>query len=136
MKAQNLRIENLLLDDSSDDIMVVARIESRQYTNWNNGEHYNITCLKLGTVKDYYIGDFRPIPLTEEWLLKFGFEYHHKVRSRSFYNIGNLFAEVGGDGRTDIYGTLAGELMCFVNHVHQLQNLYFALTNEELNFNL
>ena len=82
--------------------------------------------------KDKILIDFHPIPLTEEWLLKFGFEYHHKIISRRFYNIGNLFAEVGGDGRTAIYGTLAGELMCFVNYVHQLQNLYFALTGEEL----
>jgi hypothetical protein len=76
------------------------------------------------------ISKIEPIPLTEEWLVEyFGFKY------------------TGGDG----YKSPCGELFYFstrngfipdcyrgykgfkgVKYVHQLQNLYFALTGEEL----
>jgi hypothetical protein len=69
----------------------------------------------------------KPIPLTEEWLFKFGFkcfftydDYHYYLESiglgldRSYqpFGIGNYKVE----------------------YVHQLQNLYFALMGEELTF--
>ncbi|MDV3583431.1 hypothetical protein CMU85_18180 [Elizabethkingia anophelis] len=64
----------------------------------------------------------KPIELTEEWLLKFGFEKHgskwcHSVLSTNIIK-GNGF------------------YMNYVNkeikYVHELQNLFYALTNEEL----
>jgi len=83
----------------------------------------------------------KPIPLTEEWLLKFGFE-------RIFEN-SNLFLNI----TNDIYFFLYNDKLkgCVRNHhtsydnqlselefelniefIHQLQNLYFCLTNKEL----
>ena len=70
----------------------------------------------------------RPIPLTEEWLLKFGFSLvsyrffisgGHEVRSSAF--MFNRFSYFIGS----IY-------IAEVEYVHQLQNLYFALTGKEL----
>ena len=90
-----------------------------------------------------YVQDkFKPIPLTEEWLLRFGFEKGNKIYPTG-YSIELL--------KTDFYlrpSYLGGYYWGFnkdednidcelndvqpIQHVHQLQNLYFALTNTEL----
>jgi hypothetical protein len=80
----------------------------------------------------------KPIPLTEEWLLKMGFD----ISSSSGYNIKNNGIEIdvwfNDDGlindiqisSTNISGAYPN--IKHFQYVHQLQNLYFALTNEEL----
>lgn len=74
----------------------------------------------------------KPIPLTEEWLLKFGFEEADNCleleinESISIFYAGYLGLMIDG-----VFGFLENEQ----NFVHQLQNLYFALTNEELTLN-
>jgi hypothetical protein len=73
---------------------------------------------------DYY----KPIPLTEEWLLKFGF----------YKNIDTeLFEKDGHQIDLSVIKCLFylpefGDWYKELEYVHQLQNLYFALTNEEL----
>ncbi|MFH1348413.1 MAG: hypothetical protein ABIH58_02145 [Patescibacteria group bacterium] len=73
-----------------------------------------------------------PVPLTEEWLLKFGFEYDTITYSR-----GELMLSSHSDIDLSSYnvwwGTLTyGNLNFQIKYVHQLQNLYFALTGDEL----
>ncbi len=75
-----------------------------------------------------------PIPLTEEWLLKFGFE---KSDNTPFYDY--FVLEFGIGLCYDVYSDsyfLAYQKNHYtktnIKYVHQLQNLYFALTNEEL----
>jgi len=70
---------------------------------------------------------FEPIPLTEEILLKCWFE---PMQNYTFI----LFIE-----RNDNIVWQSDVEICNYKHVkylHQLQNLYFALTNEELEINL
>jgi len=68
-----------------------------------------------------------PIPLTEGWLLKFGFE----KQSKRFYTLNNWVVEYR-EG-TKLFNFVADEpIDIIVKYVHQLQNLYFALTGEEL----
>lgn len=79
------------------------------------------------------------IPLTEEWLIKFGFERSDSInKSPSFF-----FKYVGGselhinpengvvwiERRENVFKFNNPVL---IEYVHQLQNLYFALTGEEL----
>lgn len=88
-----------------------------------------------------------PIPLTEEWLIKFGFEKVIYESDETGY--GNDYElEIKGVGcisySDDFSCALFGskesskhELGFLPNwdnckHVHSLQNLYFALTGEEL----
>lgn len=69
--------------------------------------------------------NYKPIPITEEWLLKFGF---HKI-NESYIKNAFLFTNCNS-----IYKFLY-KLSIIENelkYVHQLQNLYFALTGEEL----
>lgn len=74
----------------------------------------------------------RSIPLTEEWLLKFGFENGKFKRVRlQKLNTEDWFIE---------YCTMISGVDSWIRvgifteykYVHQLQNLYFALTGEEL----
>lgn len=71
----------------------------------------------------------KPIPLTEEWLVKFGFETDHICWFKDGITI--------GDYKDGFFYIPAG--MSFakrknpIESVHQLQNLVFALTGEELN---
>lgn len=75
--------------------------------------------------------ELRPIPLTEDWLLKFGFkkdciENDNWCFSMFYYDCWRIvYTEKKGYGSADCY------LEGFWS-VHQLQNLYFALTQKEL----
>ena len=79
--------------------------------------------------------DFNPIPLTEEWLLKFGFDFIDdgwasiKTKKRFI----NLEISLKGK-RTILYNKRTIEFIDVVHikYIHQLQNLYFALTGMEL----
>ena len=77
----------------------------------------------------------RPIPLTEEWLTRFGFDKTYSELSYREYDFGKIGVEINSDKLTVSYNY--GSDVEWVNfthikHVHQLQNLYFALTGEEL----
>jgi len=76
--------------------------------------------------------EIQPIPLTEEWLLKFGFEKLN--RDVPAYESNNLIMEWLFERWTGrlYYDAYTSIQIIQVNHVHQLQNLYFALTGEEL----
>ena len=71
----------------------------------------------------------KPITLTEELLLKFGFE----KQSKRFYTLNNWVVEYR-EG-TKLFNFVADESIdIIVKYAHQLQNLCFALTGEELTF--
>ena len=80
------------------------------------------------------VKDVSPIELTEEWLLKFGFTKHnmegYEVHFK--YNHPKLHS-----GITALYNAnfsiKLDDVARGVKYVHQLQNLYFALTGNELN---
>ena len=84
--------------------------------------------------------NFKPIPLTEEWLLKFGFEkeveYKKKINFSRFHlfqiNASNPYNDNENEFKVNFYQSKQTVELCRIKHVHQLQNLYFALTNEEL----
>ena len=104
------------------------------------------------------IKEGKPIPLTEEWLLKFGFEnwgygslYSNEHEKYTRYVLHNI---LDGTSNFEIhfiesnYGNILNNeyvISCDeddrinwgveLKNVHQLQNLYFALTNEELTLN-
>lgn len=72
------------------------------------------------------ISQLEPIQLTEDWLLKFGFSFlKKKDGTQGVYSNGKMNLVVSNGG--NIY-----RINKLLPHVHQLQNLYFALTGEEL----
>jgi hypothetical protein len=72
----------------------------------------------------------KPIPLTEEWLLRFGFLRQHD--GLVFYKNGHFIEPNNTVNLFDFYTGDYGDWYVTIEHVHQLQNLYFALTGEEL----
>lgn len=72
-----------------------------------------------------------PIEITEEWLLRLGFEKNENGQFKLLKHseVPILFNE-------DLNGWTCDGINFSINrtkYVHQLQNLYFALTGEELN---
>ena len=84
--------------------------------------------------KDNYFG----IPLTEEWLFKFGLVNH----PNDIPTYGKFFGDFDDDDYgyffcvyQDLGGNFYAQIIgkkIILNSVHQLQNLYFALAGEEL----
>ena len=73
---------------------------------------------------------WKAIPLTEEWLLKFGFELDIEDDG---CQKGKYKVSVSDEGCLFfIYIGYYHEEIAEFKYVHQLQNLYFALTGEEL----
>ena len=104
----------------------------------------NITSTDLLRIEEERIFYYEPIPITEEWLLKFGFqktEYDYKIQIQKDNKGGNtdywIYVDSGIDNQTNkfIIQILSKENCWFTSkneYVHQLQNLYFSLTGEEL----
>ena len=78
----------------------------------------------------------KPIPLTEEWLVKFGFEKMDAFGwVKDFITLDESVAHYSFDmwrGTYSIEKCDMTEIPQEIKHVHQLQNLYFALTGQEL----
>ena len=112
MKANELRIGNIFRDKYTRMMIIVIGLTDNEIT---------------------FSGEFdsewqaEPIPLTEQRLLKFGFEWkNHAIR------LGKYAIRQQVDGW---FMYLSNESLNFTIHlkyVHQLQNLYFALTGKEL----
>lgn len=97
--------------------------------------------------------ELQPIPLTEEWLLKFGFkawdnkktiytlerdidEYNNTCFRFWFKQDELIFDYIQNETHpTESVFDDKNIIRLKIQHVHQLQNLYFALTNEELHEN-
>ncbi len=76
--------------------------------------------------------EFEPIPLTVDWLIKFGAKKVDHIHGYSFYTFSKSKTN---PIHVDIYETKTIYMGYLINHckyVHQLQNIYFALTGKEL----
>ena len=82
--------------------------------------------LQIKTETGYVDKYCSPIPLTEEWLLKFGFDKHKTT------DIYPTFAKQMFNWNDSVLYIIGYGFINHIKHVHQLQNLYFALTGEEL----
>jgi len=114
MEAKELRITNLVLLDGN--IIEIGITHLMNFSFWERNE------------QELHPTRWEPIPLTEEWLLKFGFvkeldSFYRKNKSSMievcFYDNGSI---------------VASQSVClsYIKYVHNIQNLYFALTGEEL----
>jgi len=74
------------------------------------------------------ITNLKPIPLTEEWLETFGFTLQEEIDAYMSPDEVNIL-HIDGYRQEVMRET---EYSIPLKYVHQLQNLYFALTEEEL----
>ena len=145
MEAKELRIGNFVTIDNEEfhpeiknvplEVTQILQCESLIRGIWT----HSVSLEFINKKKNVYYEDFgqfikyiEPIPLTEEWLLKFGFEncgyYYNKNDIRIYFVHEREF-----EGFVFEYGM--AESFCKIRFVHNLQNLYFALTGEELTLN-
>jgi hypothetical protein len=127
MKANELRIGNLLQSDTNTIIKIVGVVKKDIYYYHNKK---NLYVLELNNL------NFQPLELTEEWLLKFGFgdaritnRLYTRKKTDGFYGF-YINKETMSYCTFDYEGTIDDIIK--IEYVHQLQNLYFAVTGEEL----
>ena len=82
--------------------------------------------IALACKDEYFNKYYRPIPLTPEILEKCGFRNYDLIK----WDTDAMLIIKNGDG----YLYLANQRHVNIFYLHQLQNLYFALTGEELTF--
>jgi hypothetical protein len=118
MKAKELRIGNHFKNNG-----VIVTIDARSiFDIWD----------------DKGLKDYQPILLTEEWLVKFGFDMDDSgglYKDIMSIDTNNRVLFLYWDEPHDEVWLLDEDHhyeICSVQKVHQLQNLYFALTGEEL----
>lgn len=127
MKAEELRIGNLL--EYANFIYSASQI-TKNFIHANNIHGFAPGVFPLDNLE--------PIPLTEEWLIKFGFKERKDTDNFSYWHIGTN--PITHDWLFDIKQFKDENRLFYKNgfhnlkYVHQLQNLYFALTNTELIF--
>ena len=120
IKANDLRIGNL-----------VNRYFEKKY-DFGSSMEWQPIVFNLDDFKLLKCFKHKPIPITEQWLLKFGFY-------KTTENTGNLICFK--NGKYTIAKWINDKWQFWIStidlynspqYVHQLQNLYFALTSEEL----
>lgn len=119
MKAKELRIGNLVNYDAVDIGKVVGIISDE--------------VIHIEEDRKRFIGNCKPIALTEYWLLKFGFKYNEPTYEW-YDKSGVIFIQVNFSG-FDLIAKFHNEPIKEIKYVHQLQNLYFVLTGQELTLN-
>jgi len=108
MKVNELRIGNVVLEET----MSYAGLKVKQITV---------------AIRDLSNHDnLRPIPLTEDWLIKFGF----KKQTTMYYRKGNYEFELEKGFIDD--GMAVINTYNPIRYVHSLQNLYYTITGDEL----
>lgn len=136
MNANELRIGNYIKFDQG--IGLVCSISTPLYESWNTGNDENVRVVHGKTYYECTETELQPIPLNENLLLKCGFianeEYEHPSfdelihKETEWFGIGdfngeywivNFLDQASGDGSA-------------IRSLHQLQNLYFAVTGKEL----
>ncbi len=125
MKASELRIGNLV-DYNEGGIFKVIGIHE-----------FGIDCEDEIEIIYMEYENFNPIPLTEEWLLNLGFkeykDFGYKTGCFDYIKYGFSYLIDTKKIRIMHKGNnMSHILQNKVHYVHQLQNLYFALTGEEL----
>lgn len=126
MEAKELRIGNLLSFEGKE--MRVSSIHSDNTIRFKVPNGGSIGCFSLNH------SDIEPIPLTEDWLIKFGWgkdEYDCTYidntslkQSVLYYDVKNKMFLMESNSDTIEFN--------HIHYLHQFQNLIFALTGEEL----
>jgi len=132
MKASELRLGNYLAVNSG--IQEVKEIGINEISTGKKYSYSEFAAYYPHVIKhsELEVGSYA-IPLTEEWLLKFGLTTaHYSDRDSPRYELPGYGYEIrlGDDGEHGVY--FEGNCMTYIKFVHQLQNLTYSLTEEEL----
>jgi len=131
MKANELRLRNYIqiMDGSGHDCQPTEITSIKENSVGISCKIFN---LSLGTY--YQLEDLEPIPLTEEWLLKLGFKKNGEEYSITMMSLVFVIQPPKPMGEWQTFYSWIYDTFKFsvIKYVHELQNLYFALSGEEL----
>ena len=74
--------------------------------------------------------DVTGIPINEEWLKKLGGKAENHIKGETQYSLNGYIDVYCYEGKFTFEPTSTR-----INYVHELQNIYFALTGKELEYN-
>jgi hypothetical protein len=134
--ASELRIGNLLECFGIREVVAIKKNKVKIENETEKGQFI----LEWTSVKSLSL---KPIPLTEDWLLKFGFNcinrpkmafklYHNEVNA-DYSSL--ILKQVGNNPIWGYAGNNRWTINSFtveIKYVHQLQNIYFTLTGSDL----
>lgn len=138
MKANELRIGNHLYDSR----LKVVKIEclmSDRYVSWDGRDSNLEFSFQSDDINMYHPepSELCPIPLTAEILTEWcGFKSDHPAYYYIFIE-DDVFQVYYNNSGLHLYGVkYRYEYLTEIKYLHQLQNLYFALTGQELEVKL
>jgi hypothetical protein len=138
MKASELRIGNIIMFDNLIEAGKEMVVTPRFFSSLASGQTFEDQ-KRSGECE--LNGYHKPIPLTEEWLLKFGFALDEKMNIMergevTYYYYGDIrsssFMRVCYHPKGKFTASYYGNPLTKPQYVHELQNLWFALTGKEL----
>lgn len=132
MKIQELRLGNYVYDDE-DVVVQVRMLLDQSYKDYDVGDP--VLFSKEGDSKTLYYSDIKAIPLTVKWFKKCGGKNGgEKLLFISMPKIkAELHFEIKPYGNVVVLKSDFGEFIPDdIEYVHQLQNLFFCLSGEEL----
>ena len=145
MKITELRIGNIVWNDYSGQMIINAIMQSK------HNSFVDLVKNEILPSGRYSVEDISGIPITEEWLVKMGFKVTKQsdsrlwIKSNAFdwgfviepsYKKGEwFFGHEYYDSEDERYNYKPMWFMYDLRYVHQLQNIYFTLTSQELNAN-
>jgi len=140
--SKELRLGNYGTDESYDVFKRIIKVESINDKGINleiedDGRYPEIANYIIEP--EYRFDTLYPIPLTKDWLLRFGF----KKQLDSSYEKNDISLFLDKRFKTNLYLQTNDSSENFkwfsferkIEYIHELQNLYFALTREELTLN-
>jgi hypothetical protein len=121
MEATELRLNNLVIYE--DEIVPVMGMEN------NN----NNLLVKIDPYTSINPNDLEPIALTAEWFSRLGFKEAYRSSTRVRFELPNYCRyDFDLSSNKILQGFLFFGNYIKCNYLHQLQNIYFTLTGEEL----
>ena len=133
IQANELRIGNLVYDGNNE----LTKVESIV----DEAINYSLDWGNLWKDEEYYFENLQPIPTTEDHLLKLGFNKDYKkgwigidVKHDSGMTTDFILAEPFSMGEWQSFYAFVYDNHRFVKleFVHQVQNLFHAMTHQEL----
>lgn len=127
MKANELRIGNIIhYNGNKKEIGVISKIAKSvvpniDYVGIDGRQDINYQCKHI-----------KPIPLTEEWLKKFGFFIVETNKCVDAFKENFRYSIQQVDNSNQWFWCDGETVITNLEFIHQLQNLYFTLTNKEL----
>lgn len=127
MKINELRFKNLVEYKFGDVVEILMMSEKAVDVKRIGKTH------RVQTIRTNY-DEIKPIPLTEEWLLKFGWEWDIFYQGYFGHNY-TMFPNYNGGWRISYAKRKHDYIVENIKYVHELQNLYWCLCGEELEIN-